>query len=658
VTTGWRIGALGVAFLVLFGLLTLRLWQIQVTEAAEAVEAAERNQIDFATTPAPRGEIRDRNGALLAGTKPVLSAVIDGQLVDEDAEDELIARLAAFSLLDPVQVELAIDTARLRGDRVVLVDELTPGQAVFLVEHAEDFPGVSVEPQPVRIYPLGNLAADIVGYIGKPTQSDVDAGASLTELLGRAGVERQYNDLLAGEPGLIKYRVDAQRNVLEVLNEQSSSAGGSITLSIDVELQRVLEDSLASGLQLARNDHGDPDCVPDQEEDPLCPVRAVGVVLDATNGEVLAMASVPTYDPNMFVAGVSQAELDALPEGVLDNFAVRGEYAPASTFKAVTYVTAMEEGIKPQGAASLEQPILCSRRVEFLLDDASQRVWNNWTRRDDGEQDIHTALMRSCNVYFWELAWSIWQENKGTEQESIIQDWARELGLGASTAVDLPFEKSGIIPDRALFEEWAQTSPFRLDAGRLEPGIESPWFGGDLLNAATGQGEMLVTPLQLANAYAAMVNGGELWQPRIVLSIVDADGNPVLETSPQLANTIPISDTTLIALRRDLQQVVNNSRGTASKAFEDFGENKEKVGGKTGTAEVIKSSDEIPDGVQTALFVAVAPIDAPRYVVVIVIERGGSGGRVAAPTAKPVLQYLLNGPDAITEIREGEDSER
>ena len=656
-TIGWRIGALGVAFLVLFSLLTLRMWQLQVTEAAEAVAAAENNQIDFASTPAPRGEIRDRNGALLAGTKPVLSAIIDGQLVPDESQDELIARLSAFSGLDPVQVELAIDTARLRGDRVSLLDELTDDQAVFLVEHAEDFPGVSVEPQPVRIYPLHSLAADIVGYIGKPTQSDVEAGASLTDLLGRTGVEREYNDLLAGTPGIIKYRVDAQRNVLEVLNEESPSPGGSITLTIDVELQRVLEDSLTAGLQLARDNYEHPDCVPDLEEDPFCPVRAVGVVLDATNGEVLAMASVPTFDPNMFVGGVSQGELDALPEGVLDNFAVRGEYAPASTFKAVTYVTAMEEGIEPEGVDSLEEPILCSRRLEKRFPDGSAQVWNNWTSRDDGDQDIHIALMRSCNVYFWELAWSIWQENKDTEDEDLIQRWAKELGLGEPTSVDLPFEKSGIIPDRALFEEWKETSPFRLSPERLDPQLSSPWFGGDLLQAAVGQGSVLVTPLQLANAYAAMVNGGDLWQPHVVLEVVDGDGNVVLEQGPRLINTIDISDTTLIALRRDLQQVVNNRRGTAFKAFEDFGENQEKVGGKTGTAEVIKASDDNP-GVQTALFAGIAPIDDPKYVVVIVIERGGSGGLVAAPTAKPVLQYLLNGPDAITEVRPGEDVER
>ena len=655
-TTGWRIGVLGVAFLAMFALLTLRLWQIQVTETADAVLAAERNQVDFVNTPAPRGEIRDRNGALLAGTRPMLSAIIDGQLVPADIEEELIAKLAAFSGLDSVEVELAIDTARLRGDRVALVDELTDAQAVFLVEHAEDFPGVSVEPQPVRIYPLGSLAADIVGYIGKPTQADVDAGASLTDLLGRAGVERQYNEFLAGTPGLIKYRVDAQRNVLEVLNEQSSAPGGSITLTIDLELQRVLEDSLAAGLQLARDDY-DSDCIPDQKEDPFCPVRAVGVVLDTTNGEILAMASIPTYDPNMFVGGVSQTELDALPEGVLDNFAVRGEYAPASTFKAITYVTALEEGIHPEGVASVEETILCSRRLEKPFTDGSPQVWNNWTKRDDGEQDIHIALMRSCNVYFWELAWSIWENNKGTPDENMLQKWARDLGLDRPTAVDLPFEKSGLIPDRELFEEWAETSPRRLSAERLDPQLSSPWFGGDLLQAAVGQGSVLVTPLQLASAYAAMVNGGDLWRPHVVLQVVGADGAVLLDAVPTLNNKIDISDTTLIALRRDLQQVLNNRRGTGFKAFEDFGENRDKIGGKTGTAEVIKKTED-SDGVQTALFVAVAPIDDPKYVVVIVIERGGSGGRVAAPTAKPILQYLLNGPDAIRAISAGEDSER
>ena len=654
-TTGWRIGVLGAAFLALFALLSLRLWQLQVTEAAAAVEAAERNQIDFASTPAPRGEIRDRNGTLLATTRPVLSAIVDGQLVPIAIEDELVAKLAAFSGLDPVVVELAIDQARHRGERLALIDELTGEQAIFLVEHAEDFPGVTVEPQPVRIYPRESLAADIVGYIGKPTETDVGSGASLTDLLGRAGVERQYNELLAGTPGLIKYRVDAQRNVLEVLNERRPSPGASIGLTIDVELQRVLEDSLRAGLQLARDDY-DSDCVPDLKEDPFCPVRAVGVILDPNNGDVLAMGSVPTYDPNLFVRGLTQAELDALPEGVLDNFAVRGEYAPASTFKAVTYVTAMEEGIHPQAVGSLEEAILCSRRLEKRFTDGSAQVWNNWTSRDDGDQDIHLALMRSCNVYFWELAWSIWEENKGTPDESMLQDWARDLGLGSPTAIDLPFEKSGIMPDRALFEEWAVSARFRLSPERLDPLLSSPWFGGDLLQAAVGQGAVLVTPLQLANAYAAMVNGGNLWEPRVVQQIISVDGT-VVDVAPELSNTIPISDTTQISLRRDLQQVINNRNGTGFKAFEDFGENKDKVGGKTGTAEVIKKTSE-SDGVQTAVFVAIAPIDDPQYIVVIVIERGGSGGRVAAPTAKPVLQYLLNGPDAITEIDAGEDSER
>jgi len=265
--------------------------------------------------------------------------------------------------------------------------------------------------------------------------------------------------------------------------------------------------------------------------------------------------------------------------------------------------------------------------------------------------------MRSCNVYFWELAWSIWEENKNTPDEDMLQRWARDLGMGSQSAIDLPFEKSGIIPDRTLFEDWAVNARFRLDEARLDPQLSSPWFGGDLLQAAVGQGSVLVTPLQLANAYAAMVNGGDLWEPQVVQQVVAPDGTVILDVQPRLTRNVDISDTTLISLRRDLQEVVNNRRGTAFKAFEDFGENKDKVGGKTGTAEVIKATQE-SDGVQTALFVAVAPIDDPKYVVVIVIERGGSGGRVAAPTAKPVLQYLLNGPDGITQIDPGEDSER
>jgi penicillin-binding protein 2 len=350
--------------------------------------------------------------------------------------------------------------------------------------------------------------------------------------------------------------------------------------------------------------------------------------------------------------------LAALPEGVFNNFAIQGQYAPASTFKAVTFITAYEADIYPREQSSPDDRILCSEQLQADFTDRSQLVWRNWTGRDDGQQNMYEAFLRSCNVYFWDVALNIWTQLKDTPDESVLQDWARNFGFGERSSIDLPFEQRGIVPDRDLFEAWAAEQlnggPARLDPARLE--LASPWLGGDLLQAAVGQGSVLVTPLQLANAYAAMANGGTVWQPRVVEQVVDSNGTLVFDNPKKVLNAVDMDLRTLVNFRRALQAVVNDPRGTAAAAFADFGANKELVGGKTGTAEVIERSDD-REGVSSALFAGVAPIDDPKYVVVIVIERGGSGGRVAAATAKPVLQYILNGPDAVTPILAGEDAD-
>jgi penicillin-binding protein 2 len=396
------------------------------------------------------------------------------------------------------------------------------------------------------------------------------------------------------------------------------------------------------------------------DEDKGCPVRAVGVVVNATNGAVEAMASVPSYDPNIFVDGITTEELDRLNAlALFNNFAIQGEYAPASTFKAVTYITAMEENIPPEEAASVEDPILCSGQLRKPFTDPSQQIWNNWTRVDDGMQSLHEALMRSCNVYFWDVAYNLWQQYKNTPKESVLQAWARRFGFDAKTGIDLPFEKSGIIPDRELFERWKVEEPNRLAQFRLD--LASPWLGGDLLQAAVGQGSVVVTPIQLATAYAAMVNGGTVWQPRVLDEAVNQDGEVVFRNEPTVVRRVDeLSASTVKALRRDLQSVVNNPRGTAHSAFVDFGPGVEQIGGKTGTAEVIERQTDddgnvIQDTVDTALFAGVTPINDPEHVVVVIIERGGSGGGIAAPTAKPILQHLMGVP--VTDINRGVEAD-
>ncbi len=638
-----RIGALGMAFLSLFVVLALRLWTIQVTETEGYEVQAANNQVRFAETPAPRGEIRDRKGRLLAGTRPALAAVVDGALIGRDDEAALVQRLSAFSGLSVTAVQESVDRAQSSGDRLTLVSELSDSQALFLVEHREDFPGVSVVPQPVRVYPEGSLAAHIIGYIGRPDTTDLEKPEiGPTDVLGKAGVERQYDFELRGTPGIIKYSVDAQGAVLAV-GEVASEPGRTLLLTLDADMQRVLEESLADGLDLAREDIS-PGCEPEPEH-PECPIRAVGVVMDVTDGSVLAMASVPTFDPTIFIDGLTQEEWAALSQGaVFNNFAIQGVYAPASTFKTVAYVTALEHAIYPLEARRDIDDYFCDGQLEFRFQDGSPQVFRDWLAEGHGAVDLHGALHASCDLYFWEVALRIWNGRNDFFDEDLLQQWARKFGFDQHTGIDLPFEKTGLIPDRQWFQRVQEETPGRVREG--------PWVGGDLMNTVLGQGEVLVTPLQLANAYAGMVNGGTVWQPRIVGSVLDDAGEVLVDYPPTILNQVELSDRTVELLRDDLRLVVNGDSGTARAAFRDFGENKERVGGKTGTAEVIKATSTA-EAVDTAWFVGVAPIDDPRYVVAVVVERGGSGGRVAAPVARRVLQYLLNGEEGMTPLAPG-----
>ncbi len=850
----WRLAGVGVILAVMLGVLGLRLWSIQVTETDEYTAVAERNLIRVVPTPAPRGDIFDRNGKLLAGTETSLAAVVDMGLVEDDFAADLAQRLSAF-VGDPEETAGAIlerfEKAN-SGAQIIIAKDLTEQQALTLIEHREDFPGVAVIPQPVRSYPNGELAAQVLGYIGKPSKADLERpDVKGTDVVGKAGVERSYDEVLRGTEGIIKYQVDASRSVLQSLGEQEAAPGDNLILTIDSGVQAQLQESLKAGLELSRDLEmeqrrealaqdsiasrlflareaaqleaeraqikadaavsaaaADPEddglaaaaedavaaaeeaaasaeidegeilgslypglpidqngvCVPIQRidldvgsstilsgakerimklqsvredrsqrialvdvdgerfevekgdrfattlrvmaieadsivvshSDNWCPVRAVGVVEDPNDGSIVAMASYPSFDPSAFVNGLTQAQWESLGTiNAFTNFAIQGQYAPASTFKAISYVLALEEGIYPmdrpiddrvvdEGKKAQEdeptspggegeagstttttlapdalKPLTsdtdlynCTGSLRFEFNDGSSQVYRDWKRNGHGPLDLHGALQASCDLYFWEIALRIWNERSdenGINNEDLWQQWARSFGFGTETGVDLPFEKPGLIPDRQWFREEQ-----RKETGRVR--ANGPWVGGDLMNAVVGQGTVLVTPLQLANGFSAMVNGGTLWKPRVVAEMVDQSGDTVDENPKTVLGTVDLSPGTSSALRRDMQRVVNGPIGTARKAFAGFGPNVSTVGGKTGTAEIIKATEDVQE-VDTAWFVGITPVLSPDYVITVVVERGGSGGRVAAPVARQVLQYLVNGPDAVTPIVAGAEAD-
>ncbi len=839
-TGTWRLAGVGIVLALMLGVLGLRLWSIQVTETDTYTAVAEQNLIRVVPTPAPRGDIFDRNGELLAGTKASLAAVVDMGLVEDDFAEDLAQRLSAF-LDQPVSEILERFENASSGAQIIFARDLTEQQALTLFEHREDFPGVAVIPQPIREYPGGELAAQVLGYIGKPSEADLERpDVKGTDVVGKAGIERSYDDLLRGTEGVIKYQVDASRSVLQQLGEQESAPGDNLILTIDSGIQAQLQQSLEAGLGLARElemaerqealesedgdiptrlfraleakqleakraaieaeaagedgtaadeDSVDPDavieidegvvlgslypglpiddegvCVPVQRvelsvasrtllsgstertmrldavlqdrsqriavvdidgerfeveegdsfattlrviaitedsivvshSDKWCPVRAVGVVEDPNDGSIIAMASYPSFDPTSFVSGLTQSEWESLGTiNAFTNFAIQGQYEPASTFKAVSYVLALEEGIYPldrpvgdrilgdentgttlpdaengeEGTEAEPAPPVqpdrvlepltsdtdlynCTGSLRFEFNDGSSQVYRDWKRNGHGPLDLHGALQASCDLYFWEISLRIWNERTdeaGINNEDLWQEWARSFGFGTETGVDLPFEKPGLIPDRQWFRDEQ-----RKDTGRVRP--TGPWVGGDLMNAVVGQGAVLVTPLQLANGFSAMLNGGTLWTPRVVAEMVDQEGNVVDENPKSIIQTIDMDPATVSALRRDFQQVVNGPIGTARSAFVSFGPSVSTVGGKTGTAEIIKALEDVQE-VDTAWFIGVTPVLSPDYVVTVVVERGGSGGRVAAPVARQVLQYIVNGEGAVTSLEAGADTD-
>ena len=855
-TSPLRVGILGLVMIGLFSVLGIRLWTMQVTEAQAYDVRAEDNQVRVVFTPAPRGDIWDSKGVKLAGTRSALAAVIDLALIEEDERAELSQNLAAF-LDEPASDIEELLSATNRGSQITVATDITNAQATFLLEHREMFPGINVIPQPVRTYPGGEVGAHVIGYIGKPNAQDLEERDDINgeDLLGKAGVERTYDEVLQGTPGLVEYRVDAKRKVLSLESEVPPSAGGSLILTIDSEVQDLLQISLENGLMQARrlemeerriavaelsreqrvaqalrdaraealekaleekaaldaaeavpdsttttqaDDGGrrigpveiddaevlaslysglpidaDGICVPVQRvsipfggsatvtgieprlakydavaevdgameahvivegrsyrvsngdsfagtlrvlevsddlvilnhSDSWCPVRASGVVLNPNDGSVIAMSSYPTFDPTAFVDGLSVEQWESLGTvSAFTNFAVQGQYAPASTFKTVPYVLALEEnyypldrgvgdkeiGEEPSGEPSQdasptasstttttlpegaesddpEEDILeplqsdtdeysCTGEFRFRLNDGTFETKRDWIwPGGHGPLDLHGALQASCDLYFWDIALRLWNErgdDSGIDKENLLQEYARGFGFGTTTGIDLPFEREGLIPDRAWF-----VSEQRDGSPRVRQ--DGSWVGGDLMDAAVGQGAVLATPLQMANGLAAMVNGGTVWQPQIVREVVDQDGIVITENQPTVLNRMDMDPRTTTMLLADLQQVVNNQeRGTARRAFADFGEGVELVGGKTGTSEIIKAPrSERYKQVDSAFFVGVVPVTAPEYVIAVVVERGGSGGRVAAPVARQVFQFLLNGPDGVTPIAPGLDAD-
>ncbi len=577
-------------FIIFFTVVILvRLWYLQAVKGDYYQEQAESNRIRPVKLRPPRGIIYDRYG------RPIVENVLtfDISLVPEDAADldATIDKLASAIKLSPAAIRAALDEAapiRTKYEPVKILEE-APWDDVALIEaHQEEIPGAIVEPEHRRHYPYGGLASHQLGYIGKVSpsqrkQEQQDIGL----LTGQGGLEKIYDKYLRGIAGRRMIQVNAAGRKVKDLGIEEPKPGTDIYLTIDLDVQKAAEDAL-----------GD---------------RAGAVVaMDPNSGEILALASHPNYDPNLFPRGIAPKDWVRLmndPSHPLYNRAIQSVYPPGSTFKIIVSLAGLESGIiKP------DEKITCRGSLRI-----GRHTFRCWKKDGHGPISFHEALVQSCDVYFYTMG-----ERIGWDR---IAQYARELGYGSLTGILLPDEKPGLIPTT----EWKRKR------------MKEPWYPGDTYINSIGQGFVLVSPIQACQMISAIANGGIFYRPSLLKQTRNRETGEIKTFAPVRKNKIAIDPVALEEVRQALVGVVNEPGGTAHGAQSPLA----IVAGKTGSSQVVaqkvagrKLSEKIADH---AWFVAYAPADNPKIAVAVLVEHGVHGGSAAAPVAKRVIEeYLKN----------------
>ncbi|HEX8463676.1 MAG TPA: penicillin-binding protein 2 [Abditibacterium sp.] len=590
----WSIGFLGLAF---FGLLT-RLWFLQVVRGSEYVAAAQRNRIAQVPLPAPRGLILDRNGVVLATTRSQHSvALVPGTLPSkkrESAERAQLLGTLSFLLGTTTQdIEAALSEAASRGGSFydpVTIAEGVDLRTITLIEENKPRLGsaVLVTDDLKRLYPQKSLASHVLGYTGLATQRELEKAKiegrelQFDDKIGKSGLEREYDSLLLGTRGAQEYEVDARGRPVRPRGKTSDKPGATLRLTLDVKLQQAAEKALGE----ARN-------------------NGAVAVIDPRNGEVLALASRPTFDPNIFSLPKAQfnpiyRQIAADSGHPLLNRPVVSRFPPGSTFKMITGAAGLQ-----QGTLSPHSSVTCNGGMKM------GRWFGCWAHHGGGI-DLFDAYAQSCDVYFYQASLKMGNaEGSGPEYLAKI---ARQFGLGHETGIDLPSDEKGLIPDPA----WrARINKSRPDLAR--------WFPGNTLNMSIGQGDVLATPLQMALATGAVANGGTLWKPHVLREAIGSNGKVLKRMKPE-GQSVEISPENLALVRRGMRDVV--TRGTGKRAALPH----IAVAGKTGSAE--DANHALPH----AWWVCYAPAEKPVIAIAVMIENAGHGGENALPIAKAVLE--------------------
>ncbi len=593
--------AMGLVLLVVL-LLMMRMFNLQISQHEHFTTLSNDNRVRTISITPPRGNILDRNGIVLAENRTNFRLEITPKLVPD--LEETLERLALLVPYSSEDLERFHEERRInrRGPRrlgpVPLRFSLSGEEVARFEVNRHQFPGVSIENRQTRHYPLHNLTAHLIGYIGRINESELQQIDPIryrgTEHIGKTGIEHYYEELLHGTPGVRQVESNVIGRTIRVLEETPPTPGDDLFLTVDSKLQAIADEAMGNH-------------------------RGAVVAIQPKTGEVLAMLSKPSFNANLFVNGISRNDYQVLrssTERPLFNRFLRGQYPPGSTIKPLVALAGLETG-----HIHADESTFCKGWYQIK---GYKHRYRDWKKRGHGDTNLDKAIVESCDVYFYSLAFRM-----GID---VINEYLAQFGFGVASGADITGEQAGVLPSR----EWKEVNR------------EQPWYPGETLSVGIGQGFFTVTPLQLSSAIATLANQGQRMQPHLLYA-TRGTGSSTPQLQPhQPLEQIPIREQSHWDQVHDsMRRVVHSKRGTAKRIGK---RSQYTIGGKTGTAQVytIKQGDKydeesLPEHLRDhALFVAFAPLEDPEIAIAVIVENGGHGGSVAAPIAKQVMDRYLN----------------
>jgi len=591
--TNPRINILIMIILLVFTALVGRLVWLQVAHGEDFKRQAENNRIRLLPITAPRGTFYDRNGVPLVNNRPGFS--ISLVPINGPIPNDVITKLAGLLGMNPVDIQTKIKQQGNPLQPTTIKSDVGPEIITKIEERREDLPGVVLEVQAVRSYINKELGAHTFGYVGEVSDSELErkttTGYKSGDLIGKSGLEQIWDKELRGTDGGAQIEVNVSGKPVQMLGKKQPIAGNDLILTIDATIQKAAEKAMDERLRYLQDKLGNPEAK-----------AGAAVVMNPQTGEILAIVSRPTFDPNKFNGGISTKdwkEINDNPNNPLQNRTINAEYPPGSSFKIITGTAALETG-----KVTPEEKIFDAGR-HWLVPSKG-----NAHNAALGWIDFRVALAKSDNVYFYELG-----NRLGIDT---LEQWARKFGLGAPTGINLPHEDEGLVANQRYKKKV----------------YDEDWFLSETFDASIGQGFQLTTPIQMATVISMVANGGHRFRPYLVSKMISPTSGEVIQTfTPEELGTIPMSPKTLEAIRTGLRDVVTPA-GTAGYIFEGF---PIPIAGKTSTA-------ENPHGDDHGWFVAYGPYDNPTIAIAVVIEQGGYGSDSAAPIARKIMEAAFHLP--------------